>query len=82
MAKCGGTTKAVGASKHGAGMVMTRQWEPRELGGVLSQSLQGIKTKLPLPASAWMAGQAAGTEAQTRDRASSFLIFLTTGEGP
>jgi hypothetical protein len=27
------TTKAMGALKHGAGMVTTQQWEPSELGG-------------------------------------------------
>jgi hypothetical protein len=27
------TTKVVGVLKHEFGMVMTRQWEPRELGG-------------------------------------------------
>ena len=53
------TTKAEGALKHRAGVVMTRQWEPSELGGDVSgapdQSLREIKTGRPLPASAWLA---------------------------
>ena len=47
---------AMRALKHGAGVVVTCQWEPCELGrdfGVLSQSLHEIKTGRPLPASAW-----------------------------
>ena len=77
------TTKAVGVLKHGADVVVTRQWEPSELGGwrhrvVLSQSLHEIKTGRPLLSVHGQPGHR-GRElsAQVQERAGSLILTAT-----